>query len=94
MEQDFLKKQKNLRSNKRLLMFWGAIQLDARKMVVNCPNKLNAASYLEISRNYEKPHFQDINFQQDNAPVHKSKSTGNFSERGGRYWNGCHIVQI
>ena len=53
-----------------------------KKMVVNCPNKLNAASYLEILENYEKPHFQDINFQQDKAPVHKTKNIGNFFERG------------
>ena len=35
--------------------------------------------YLEILKIYEeKMHFLDIIFQQDNAPVHKSKIIGNF----------------
>ena len=80
MERDFLKKNiKSLSSDKRSLMFWGAIQSNGRKLLVKCPNKLNAVSYLEILKIYEeKMHFRDIIFQQDNAPVHKSKIIGNF----------------
>ena len=77
----FLEKKntKNLSSNKRSLMFWGAIRSDGRKLLVKCPNKLNAVGYLEILKIYEeKMHFLDLIFQQDNAPVHKSKIIGNF----------------
>ena len=59
-------------------MFWGAIRSDERKFLVKCPNKLNAVGYLEILKNYEQKNFLDIIFQQDNAPVHKSKIIGNF----------------
>ena len=79
MEPDFLKKNtKNLSSDKRSLMFWGAIRSDGRKLLVKCPNKLNAVGYLEILKIYEKRHFLDLIFQQDNALVHKSKIIGNF----------------
>ena len=76
----FLEKENtNLSSDKRSLMFWGAIQSDGRKWLVTCPNKLNAVGYLEILKIYEeKMHFLDLIFQQDNAPVHKSKIIGNF----------------
>ena len=60
-------------------MFWGKIQSDGRKLLVKCPNKLNALGYLEILNIYEeKMHFLDIIFQQDTALVHKSKIIGNF----------------
>ena len=37
---------------------------------------------MKILKNYEeKIHFLDIIFQQDNAPVHKSKIIGNFFPR-------------
>ena len=66
-------------------MFWGAIQLDAQKMVVNCPDKLNAASYLEILENYEKPHFQDIIFKKLKLLCIYQKIWDIFSRGGGRY---------
>ena len=48
-------------------------------MRVDCPNELNVAGYFEILKKYEqKWKFQDIIFQQDNVPVHKSKDIGNF----------------
>ena len=79
MERDFLKKNiKKMNSNKRSLMFWGAIRSDGRKLLVKFPNKLNAVVYFEILKIYEKMHFLDLIFQQDNAPVHKSKIIGNF----------------
>ena len=66
-------------SDKRSLMFCGAIRSDGRKLVVKCPNKLNAVGCLEILKIYEeKMHFLDLIFQQDNAPAHKSKIIVNF----------------
>ena len=80
MAQDFLKKKhKKFEFDKRSFMFWGAIRSDGQKLLVKCPHKLNAVSYLEILNIYEKMHFLDIIFQQDNAPVHKSKIIGIFS---------------
>ena len=73
-ERDFLKQK-----HKRSLMFWGAIRSDCRKLLVKCPNKLNAVGYVEILKNdKENMHFLDIILQQDDAPVHKSKIIGNF----------------
>ena len=79
MERDFWKNRRSLSSDKRSLMFWGAIQSDGRKLLVKCPNELYAVSYLEILQ--RKMHFLDIIFQQDNAPVHKSKIIGNIFPR-------------
>ena len=90
------KNSKNLSSDKRSLMFWDAIRSDERKLLVKCPNKLNAVGCLEILKIYEeKMYFLDLIFQQDNAPVHKSKITAISSKKtSGRYWNGQHTVQI
>ena len=80
LERDFSKKStENLSSDKRSHKFWGAIQSDGQKLLVKCPNKLNAVGYLEILKIYEeKMHFLHLIFLQDNAPVHKSKIIGNF----------------
>ena len=60
-------------------MFWGAIRSDGQKWLAKCPSKLNAVVCLEILKIYEeKMHFLDLIFQQDDAPVHKSKIIGNF----------------
>ena len=89
------KSSKNLSSDKRSVMFWGAIRSDGRKLLFKCPNKLNAVGYLQILKIYqEKLHFLDLIFQQDNAPVHKSKITISSKKTSGRYWNGQHTVQI
>ena len=82
-EPGFLEKNtKNLSSDKRSPMFWGAIRSDGWKLLVKFPNKLNAVGYLEILKMYEeKMHFLDLIFQQDNAPVHKSKIIGNFFQK-------------
>ena len=60
----FLEKStKNLSSDKRSLMFWGAIRSDGLKLLVKCPNKLNAVGYMEILKIYEeKMHFLDLIF--------------------------------
>lgn len=74
--------EKNLRSvckDKRSLMYWGAIRYDGRKMLIKCPNHLNSDGYIKILKKYaKKMHHQDIIFQQDNAPIHKSKKTKDF----------------
>ena len=50
-------------------------------MLVQCSHKLKAAGYLKIWKNREeKMHIQEIIFQLDNAPVHKSKIIGNIIE--------------
>ena len=90
------KNYKRLSSDKRSPMFWGAIQSDGLKLLIKCPNKLNAVGYLEILTIYEeKIHFLDIIFQKDNAPLLKSKIIGIFSKkRSGEYWIGQHTVLI
>ena len=61
--EDFLKKntKNDLSSDRRSLMFWGAIRSDGRKLLVKCPNKLIAVGHLEILKNSEeRMHFLDI----------------------------------
>ena len=66
-------------------MFWGAIQSEGRKLLAKCLDKLNALGYLEILKIYEeKMHFLNTIFQQDNAPVHKSKIISNFFQENER----------
>ena len=77
----FFENTKILSSDKRSLMFRGAIQSDGRKLLVKCPNKLKTLGYLEILKIYKKMHFLDIIFQQDNAPAHKSKDYRQFLPR-------------
>ena len=57
-------------------MFWGAIRSDVQKLPNKRPNKLNAAGHMEIFKKLPKNAFPDNIFQQDNAPVHKSKIIG------------------
>ena len=87
MEREFLKK--NLSSDKRSLMFWGAIRSDGRKILFKCPNKLSTDRYLESMKSHKKwKKFLDIFFQQDNAPVHKLKTIGNFFQG-----NECKVLK-
>ena len=71
MERDFLKKYKKF-FYKQSLMFWSATRSGGRKLLVKCPNKLNAVGYLEMLKIYETMHFLNLILQQDKAPVHKS----------------------
>ena len=82
-ETRFLEKNtKNLSSDQQSPMFWGAIRSNGRKLLVKFPNKPNAVGYMEILKIYEEQmHFLDLIFQQDNAPVHKSKIIGNFFQQ-------------
>ena len=62
------KNVKSVTTDRRSLMFWGAIGSDGRKMLVKCPNTLTSSSYLDILKdNNEKVHFPGLVFQQDNA---------------------------
>ena len=40
-------------------------------------NQINGNGSLSVKTSYKKLHFEDIVFQQDNAPVHKLKMIGN-----------------
>ena len=97
MERDFSKKStKNLSSDKRSLMFWGAIRSDGRKLLIKCPNKLNAVGYLEIWKIYEeKMHFLDLIFSKIMLLCRNRRLSAISSKKtSGRYWNGQHTVQI
>ena len=48
------KNTKNLSSDKRSFMFWGAIQSNGGELLVKCPNKLNAVGYLKTLKIYEE----------------------------------------
>ena len=66
-------------TERRSLMFWGAIRSDGRKLLVKCPNTLTSSSYLDILKDYnEKLHFPGLVVQQDNAPTHKASIIKNF----------------
>ena len=55
MERDFVTKTKQIIcSDKNSIMLWGTIQSNERKLLVKCPNKLNAVGYLEILKNHEE----------------------------------------
>ena len=73
------KNVKKVTTDRRSLMFWGAIRSDGREMLVKCPNTLTSSSYLDILKDYnEKLHFPGLVFQQDNAPTHKASIIKNF----------------
>lgn len=70
---------KNLSNDKRSIMFWGAIRSDGRKMLTKCSNNLNSDEYKKILVDYrEELHFNDLIFQQDNAPIHRALKISNF----------------
>ena len=73
------KNTQGIRTDKRSMMFWGAIRSDGRKMLIECPATLNSYGYLEILKQYDRHlNIPDLVFQQDNAPVHKSENVRNF----------------
>ena len=93
----FLEKNtKNLSSDKPLLMFWGAIRSDGRKLRVKCPNKLNAVGYLEILKIYEeKMHSWTLFFSKIMLQcINRKLSIISSKKTSGRYWNGQHTVEI
>ena len=73
------KNTQGIRTDKRSMMFWGAIRSDGRKMLIKCPATLNSYGYLEILKQYDRHlNIPDLVFQRDNAPVHKSEVVRNF----------------
>ena len=73
------KNTQGIRTDKRSMMFWGAIRSDGRKMLIKCPATLNSYGYLEILKQYDRHlNIPDLVFQQDNAPVHKSEVVRKF----------------
>ena len=72
------KNVRNASTDRRSIVYWGAIRSDGRKILVKCPNTLN--SYLDILNRYnEKLHFPGLVLQQDYAPVHTASIIKNFS---------------
>ena len=66
-------------TDKRSLMFWGAIRSDGRKMLIRCPATLNSSGYVEILEKYDRNlHLPDIVPQHDNAPIHRSREVSNY----------------
>ena len=67
------KNVKNVTTDRRSPIFWGAIQSDGWKMLVKCPTTLTSSSYLDILKDHnEKLRFPGLVFQHDNAPTHKA----------------------
>ena len=65
------KNVRNASTDRRSIVYWGAIRSDGRKMLVKCPNTVNSISHHDILNCYnEKMHFPGVVFQQDNAPIH------------------------
>ena len=60
-------------------MFWGAIRSDGRKMLTKFSNSLDSDGSKKILIDYrEELHFNDLIFQQDNAPIHRALKISNF----------------
>ena len=69
---------RNASTDRRSIMYWGAIRSDGRKTLVKCLNTMN--TYLDILNRYnEKMHIPGLVFQQDKAPVHTASTMKNFS---------------
>ena len=51
------KNVRNASTDRRSIMYWGAIRSDGRKMLVKCLNTLNSISYLDILNRYNKNAF-------------------------------------
>ena len=48
------KKKRNASTDRRSIMYWGAIRSDGRKKQVKCPNTLNSICYLDILNRYNE----------------------------------------
>ena len=73
------KNVRNASTDRRSIMYRGAIRSDGRKILVKCPNTLNSISYLDtLNRCNEKIYFPGLVFQLDNAPVHTASTIKNF----------------
>lgn len=62
------------------LMFWGCIDKNGVGLLIECSNKMNSEEYLSVLNTASiqlLPQF-GLTFQQDNAPIHKTKSIMSF----------------
>ena len=59
-------------------MFWGAIRPDGRKMLVRCPNKLNAVGYVEILKKLRKNAFSGHYFSTSSCYSAKTEDYRHF----------------
>ena len=59
-----------------------------RNLSVLSSNKLKVLIFLEILKNSEEKYFQELIFEQDGAPVRKSKISINFINERKKYWSG------
>ena len=62
-------------SDKRSIMYWGAISFTGRKILLKCPNRMNSRDYVNILELVKDEFFQDpeTSFQDDNFPIHRSQ---------------------
>jgi len=57
-------------------MIWEAIKSDGSRLLVKCPTKVDAVAYREILKDHLFSFCQESEFLiQDNAPIHKAKTT-------------------
>ena len=66
---------KSVSSDKRSVMFWGAISYSGRKILLKCPSRMNSQDYLRILELIKDEFFQDpeMSYQDDNCPIHRSQ---------------------
>lgn len=63
------------------VMFWGAIFSDGRRILKVCPPRMDSVAYQNIlHENLENKISHMETLMQDNAPIHRSKSTMEFLE--------------
>ena len=60
-------------------MVWGAIKEDGTKVLIRCPDRLNANGYNDVlKKGLLQIYGRNDIFQQDNTPCHKSKVVSSF----------------
>ena len=63
------------------LMVWGAIKEDGTKVLISCPDLLNANGYNNVlKKDLLQIYGRNDIFQQDNAPCHKSRVVLSFMD--------------
>lgn len=64
------------------LMLWGAVFGDGRRLLCRCPTRLNSIGYQQILENNLLQIISPLEiYMQDNASIHRSRSTMDFLER-------------
>ena len=78
---------KTFKHGLKSIMIWGVIKSDGSRLLVKCPTKVDAATYREILKDYLFPFCQESEFLiQDNALIHKAKTTMKLIEDSGKQW--------